>query len=785
MPTAVEQKCREYHHPFTPYDIQVQFMDALYDTLDNGYKIGLFESPTGTGKTLSIICSSMTWLRDYKRNRKTASGVKMGAVTSDDDDDDGDDDEPEWVKTSYQKSIVDKTKLELKEYEKHLDEVNASFIQRRRKDASLDASGGARRQKRGTSETKKESEEEAYLPADYHETQTESGSVESQNAKISDEIKRLMRAADEQKQPLEYSNQNCPTKIFFTSRTHSQLNQFSSQLRLTSFQASFEDLQERTKYLPLGSRKQLCVNAKVSKRKTGEQNINDACIDLQKTKDGCSYLHKNLASSSLTREFVDLSLAQIRDIEDLADLGSHLHLCPYYSLRQGTSLAEIASLPYQLLIENGSRKVWNLDLRDSIVIIDEAHNIFDAITSMNSVSITMEQLARTIKALKIYLSKFSKKLNTGNRVNLMKLVKVCNLLLSFMGKATSSASAGDEIQSEAIFSDSTGDLVNIHQIDHYLSKSKIAFKLESYMEKVDENYRASKPVLFDIIQFLKCLTNPAKEGRFFWDKGKDGELVLKYLLLDPSTIFKDIVDQAKCVILCGGTIEPSSDFTDYLFPQVPSEKIRKFSCGHIIPENNLQVIPVSQYRQGKEATTRDFEFSYSRRNDTQQIRNLGELIIEICQNVPHGVVVFFSSYKVLAEILQIWRSSSIYTRLNQLKQIFEECSGSSRGVDSILHNYSHTINTNAKGGAILLAVVGGKMSEGINFSDKLARAVIMVGLPYPNAFSGELVARRNFIEEQVIAKGGTRHQAKLKSAEYYDNLCMKAVNQTPQGSKTS
>lgn len=37
---------RDYHHPYEPYDIQVQFMAAVYDCLEQS-KVGIFESPTG------------------------------------------------------------------------------------------------------------------------------------------------------------------------------------------------------------------------------------------------------------------------------------------------------------------------------------------------------------------------------------------------------------------------------------------------------------------------------------------------------------------------------------------------------------------------------------------------------------------------------------------------------------------------------------------------------------------------------------------------------------------
>ena len=36
----------DFHHPYTPYEIQLQFMRALYTCLEQG-RVGIFESPTG------------------------------------------------------------------------------------------------------------------------------------------------------------------------------------------------------------------------------------------------------------------------------------------------------------------------------------------------------------------------------------------------------------------------------------------------------------------------------------------------------------------------------------------------------------------------------------------------------------------------------------------------------------------------------------------------------------------------------------------------------------------
>lgn len=44
-----------FHHPFTPYGVQLEFMRAVYDVLQKGNgQVGILESPTGTVSTATF-----------------------------------------------------------------------------------------------------------------------------------------------------------------------------------------------------------------------------------------------------------------------------------------------------------------------------------------------------------------------------------------------------------------------------------------------------------------------------------------------------------------------------------------------------------------------------------------------------------------------------------------------------------------------------------------------------------------------------------------------------------
>lgn len=55
--------------PYQPYGSQLSFMSRVISTLERAQKEGhchaLLESPTGTGKSLSLLCSTLAWQKDH------------------------------------------------------------------------------------------------------------------------------------------------------------------------------------------------------------------------------------------------------------------------------------------------------------------------------------------------------------------------------------------------------------------------------------------------------------------------------------------------------------------------------------------------------------------------------------------------------------------------------------------------------------------------------------------------------------------------------------------------
>lgn len=99
---------------------------------------------------------------------------------------------------------------------------------------------------------------------------------------------------------------------------------------------------------------------------------------------------------------------------------------------------------------------------------------------------------------------------------------------------------------------------------------------------------------------------------------------------------------------------------------------------------------------------------------------VGNCIANLCNVIPDGIVVFFPSFTYLEQVYSRWKTAGILTRIERRKKIFKEPRESNQ-VETTLRDYSLQIDSADNVGAMLLCVVNGKMSEGINFSDNLGR----------------------------------------------------------------
>ncbi|EEB91075.1 hypothetical protein MPER_10632, partial [Moniliophthora perniciosa FA553] len=466
---------------------------------------------------------------------------------------------------------------------------------------------------------------------------------------ISPVVKALMAKFNKSSHQQNPEEPTC-TKIYYASRTHSQLTQVLPELRrlkishrqVNELPNSERPPNKRKRYeseevepsvpsrtVALGSRKHLCINDDL---RTKTSDIDEACRELLSEKGDrrCQYLPP-LEEDHILNDFRDQILASPKDIEDLANAGRMANVCPYFGSRRAIPQAELVTLPYNLLLQKSSREALGIDLTDQIVIIDEAHNLISTLLSLSTTRLTLQTLQTSFTQVGIYVSKFRNRLSAQNMLHLKRLVAFLDALRKYLSewKANNlSSSRKAEVLNTAELLERLGRRIiglNMLAIEQYLKSSKIARKIAGYAEKVSERDAGGVFVIHFIgatgrhkqvqqqrtrswkkVQYLRytqskiyffSLAGATEDGRITLSlegvKGQE-EVVIKYQLLNPAPHFREVVDSARSVILAGGTMSPMSDIVDQLFSHLPTERISTFSCGHIINSSSLLTLAVTK-----------------------------------------------------------------------------------------------------------------------------------------------------------------------------------------------
>lgn len=82
---------------------------------------------------------------------------------------------------------------------------------------------------------------------------------------------------------------------------------------------------------------------------------------------------------------------------------------------------------------------------------------------------------------------------------------------------------------------------------------------------------------------------------------------------------------------------------------------------------------------------------------------------------------------------EIWELFSVISNIEKTKKVLKEPKDPSKYQATMDAYYKAIFKNQKKGqnGAILMGVCRGRISEGLDFSDKAARCVMIIGIPYP------------------------------------------------------
>uniref|UniRef100_A0A2K6ETU4 Regulator of telomere elongation helicase 1 n=1 Tax=Propithecus coquereli TaxID=379532 RepID=A0A2K6ETU4_PROCO len=591
-------------------------------------------------------------------------------------------------------------------------------------------------------------------------------------------------------------------KVIYASRTHSQLTQVIGELRNTSY---------RPKVCVLGSREQLCIHPEVKKQESNHVQIH---LCRKKVASRSCHFYNNVEAKVGTEQGLEQELAApILDIEDLVKSGSKHRVCPYYLSRNLKPQADIIFMPYNYLLDAKSRRAHNIDLKGTVVIFDEAHNVEKMCEESASFDLTPHDLASGLDAIDQVLEEQAKAAQQGElrlelsvdsssaglNVELEDIAKLKTILLRLEGAIDAVELPGDNsgvtkpgsyifaLFAEAQITHQTKGCIldSLDQIIQHLAGRAGAFTNTAGLQKLADIIQIvfsvdapeggpSSGVGLGALQSYKVHIHPdagprrAAPRSDSWSTTaprKPGK-VLSYWCFSPGHSMRELVRQGvRTLILTSGTLAPVSSFA--LEMQIPFPIC--LENPHVIDQHQIWVGIIPKGPDGAQLSS-----AFDKRFSEECLSSLGKTLGNIARVVPHGLLVFFPSYPVMEKSLEFWRARDLARKVEALKPVFVE-PRSKGGFSEVIGAYYERVASPGSSGAIFLAVCRGKASEGLDFSDMNGRGVMVTGLPYPPRMDPRVVLKMQFLDEmQGQSRAGVQF---LSGQEWYRQQASRAVNQ--------
>ncbi|XP_062407727.1 Fanconi anemia group J protein [Sardina pilchardus] len=584
-------------------------------------------------------------------------------------------------------------------------------------------------------------------------------------------------------------------KIFFGTRTHKQITQVARELKRTLYASAPMTI--------LSSRNHSCVHPEVAPH----ANRNERCKELLDQKDGrsCRFyhnVHKMREQNSL--QWVH-GLHQAWDIEELVKLGTKLRSCAYYAARELMQDAHIVFCPYNYLLDPLIRESMEINLKGQIVVLDEAHNIEDCARESASYTLNQKELLDAREELESMVKyniradhhnpllafccsltnwvqessgllkergyESSCKVWTGREVlAVFHQMGITAATFSMLQKNLAAVMEKEErvglvngredtVTVPTISSGSISVLKSLFMVLDYLYRHECRFA-DDYRVALQQTYAWT--VQPDVPDGHGFFARPHRRR----NSARTKTLVhtLSFWCLSPAVAFSDLSGSVRSIVLTSGTLSPMDSFSSELGASFPIQ----LEASHVIGRSQVWVGTLGTGPQGRKLCA---TFQHAETFTFQD--EVGALLLNVCQTMGPGVLCFLPSYKMLDKLRDRWINTGLWEKLEERKTVITEPRGGGKGdFDELLQTYYEAIRHGGqRDGALLIAVCRGKVSEGLDFTDDNARAVVTIGIPFPNIKDLQVELKMKYNDHHCKARG------LLTGSRWYEIQAYRALNQ--------
>lgn len=366
--------------------------------------------------------------------------------------------------------------------------------------------------------------------------------------------------------------------------------------------------------------------------------------------------------------------------EDIINHCKNKKLCPYevsmlIAKKSSVIITDYYYLFHPQIMQSFLAKL-DKEIEDSIIIIDEGHNLHSRIRDLATEKISTNTLLGAVREAKKY----------GYDEALEWLVAIQDVL----NEMSKSMKHNEE------------KLVDKKKLVDKINKIRDYDSLTAELSFIADEVRSMKKRSYigSVARFLEAWKGPDHAFTRIITM-RDNVTTISYRCLDASILAGDIINSAHSTIIMSGTLTPISMFRDLLGIENAVEK--KYESPFPSQNRLNLIVPLT--------TTK-----YAARSNAQY-KEIAKVLGRILDAIPGNALVFFPSY---------FLRDSVNSFLECRKTIMiEENRMTKEDKKELLDKFKEYKDV----GAALLGVVSGSFGEGIDLPGDLLKGVVIVGLP--------------------------------------------------------